>query len=129
MDKTTDPIIMYLVVRKSLGMSVGKTAAQCAHAVQMFFLEYDYLSKLPLIPPEVFDKLQIMDDWLKSDYRKVILRADDKEWLRIRELPNRAIVVDSGFTELPANTETVIGFWPMYKSKVPRSIRRLQVLN
>jgi PTH2 family peptidyl-tRNA hydrolase len=124
-----DPIIMYFVVRRSLGMSIGKTAAQCAHATQMLFLEYDYLSRLSSIPSDVFDKLQIMDDWLKSDYRKVILRADEKEWLKLKELSDKAMVIDSGLTELLANTETVIAFWPMYKSKVPRVIRRLQVLN
>ena len=30
-----DPIVMYLVVHESLNMSIGKTAAQCAHASQM----------------------------------------------------------------------------------------------
>ena len=30
-----DPIIMYLIVKESLNMSAGKTAAQCAHASQI----------------------------------------------------------------------------------------------
>ena len=33
-----DPIVMYLIVRESLGMGMGKTAAQCAHASQMLLL-------------------------------------------------------------------------------------------
>lgn len=35
-----DPIIMYLVVRESLGMSAGKLAAQAGHVVDMVFHQF-----------------------------------------------------------------------------------------
>ena len=33
---------MYLIVRESLNMSIGKTAAQVGHAVQMLHLKYEH---------------------------------------------------------------------------------------
>jgi peptidyl-tRNA hydrolase len=40
-----DPIVMYLIVKESLGMSIGKTAAQCAHASQMLQLKFNEIEK------------------------------------------------------------------------------------
>lgn len=38
------------------------------------------------------------------------------------------LVVDAGLTEIPSGSETVIGLWPMRKSQVPKTVKRLQVL-
>ncbi|MFH1469769.1 MAG: peptidyl-tRNA hydrolase [Pseudomonadota bacterium] len=35
-----DPLVLYLIVPEGLGMSPGKVAAQCGHAVQMMVLAY-----------------------------------------------------------------------------------------
>jgi len=142
-----DPIIMYLIVRESLSMSIGKTSAQCAHASQMLLLQFhkeqrkwesswdpvygpsqeDYDS----FPSETKLRWNVFDKWLCGSFRKVVLRADDKEWIKIKlEIPevNRITVVDAGLTEIPSGSETVIGIWPMYKSQVPKIIKKLQVL-
>lgn len=142
-----DPIVMYLVVRETLGMSIGKTAAQCAHASQMLLLQFikeqqdwehsydpvygpsqeDYDS----FPEETKLHWNLFDKWLATSFRKVVLRADDKEWIKIKnEIPviNRVIVVDAGLTEIASGSETVIGLWPMHKNEVPKVIKKLQVL-
>lgn len=131
-----DPITMYLVVRESLNMGAGKTAAQCAHASQMLTIKYWELNnsaseKLRLtksINNNEQQKLQIFIDWLNSYYRKVVLKADDKEWAKLKQLDNYVLVIDNGLTEIAPNSETVIGFWPVNKSKAPKIIKRLQVL-
>ncbi len=144
-----DPIIMYLIVRESLGMSIGKTAAQCAHASQMLQLSFneldfrlkeledlkamfgsrtdaesvEYLASLP--------QYEIFNHWLNSSFRKVVLKADDKEWDKLKldlEEGIDVIVVDAGLTEIASGSETVIGLWPMRKSKVGKLVKRLQVL-
>lgn len=131
-----DPIVMYLIVRESLGMGVGKTAAQCAHASQMLQLKYSEYNEtwateqlcgwsstidLPL--------LTIFRNWLNTSFRKVVLRADDKEWLKVKELSNHIVVIDAGITEIAAGSETVIGLWPMYKSEAQKTIvKKLQAL-
>lgn len=132
-----DPIVMYLIVRESLSMGMGKTAAQCAHASQMLQLKYDTFCS----ENEVADTcgwkrehdralLDIFQAWLDESFRKVVLKADDKEWEKIKaEFPNRfVLVVDAGLTEIAPMSETVIGLWPMKKSQAPKVIKKLQVL-
>jgi PTH2 family peptidyl-tRNA hydrolase len=123
-----DPIVMYLIVNETLGMSIGKTAAQCAHASQMLQLkfsneeagrDYNWIA----VPINV-----LFQEWLNSSFRKVVLRADDKEWVKLKQLPNHVVVVDAGLTEIASGSETVIGFMPMRKSEVPKVIKKLQVL-
>jgi peptidyl-tRNA hydrolase len=132
-----DPIVMYLIVRESLGMGIGKTAAQCAHASQMLQLKYDTFrseneaNNLCGWEPEHDPSLVTsFKAWLDESFRKVVLKADDKEWDKIKaEFPNKfVLVVDAGLTEIAPMSETVIGLWPMKKSQVPKVIKKLQVL-
>lgn len=146
-----DPLVMYLVVRKSLNMSGGKTAAQCAHAAQMLTMRYYELketsSKLQRsfrdnkdvpVPADVMaaykamaPKISIFGEWVAAAIRKVVLEADEKEWAKLKaEIKDseHAKVVDAGYTELEPGTETVIGLWPIRKSQASKTVRRLQAL-
>ena len=130
-----DPIVMYLIVRESLGMSMGKTAAQCAHASQMLQLRFNELEMEDLaykLNRVDFLRKEIFQEWIETSFRKVVLKADDKEWRKVKgsfvEGVTRITVVDAGLTEIAAGSETVIGLWPMRKSEVPKVIKRLQVL-
>ena len=122
-----DPIIMYLIVRKSLNMSIGKTAAQCAHASQKLTLNYFNLKKIDA-DNEI---LKTFDEWLKTAFRKVVLKANENQWTKIKECfpeNHRVVIVDAGLTEVKSNSETVIGLMPMKKSKAPKLVKKLQVL-
>ena len=143
-----DPIVMYLVVRESINMSIGKTAAQCAHASQMLQMKYEeskntsraLLKQISLLVENdkikmlaeykaLAPNISIFGEWMANSFRKVVLKADEKEWARLKEeCPNRVIVVDAGLTELTPGTETVIGVWPHRKSQTTKTLRRLQVL-
>ena len=131
-----DPIVMYLIVRESLGMGMGKTAAQCAHASQMLQLKFNEESneakngdiskwfKFNNIPD-----IKLFEEWLNTSFRKVVLSADEKEWKNIKALEYKyVLVIDNGLTEISPGSETVIGFFPMKKSNVPKIIKRLQTL-
>lgn len=134
--KQENPIIMYLIVRESLNMSIGKTAAQCGHASQMLILKFFEENKnLAFMCDVAYDNyLQYKDifaAWLKTSFRKVVLKADEKEWVKVKDAfsgYSKVVVVDAGLTELQPNTETVIGLMPMYKDQVPKVIKKLQVL-
>jgi peptidyl-tRNA hydrolase len=133
-----DPLVMYLIVRESLGMTPGKMCAQCAHASQMILLKCindgrdwerahndDWVEQ---IVPERFNRFY---QWLDSSFRKVTLTADDKEWNKVKaELPadDIVMVVDAGLTQIPSGSETVIAVWPMYRSARPKILRKLQAL-
>ena len=142
-----DPIVMYLIVHETLDMSTGKTAAQCAHASQMLTLKYFEMKEkskviqrqLSSVPDSEVLRLEyvklavpisIMGEWLQGSFRKVVLRADDKEWAKLKDefKDSMVLVVDAGLTEIPSGSETVIGLWPMRKSQVPKTVKRLQVL-
>lgn len=126
-----DPIVMYLIVRESLEMSVGKTAAQCAHASQMLQLKYNQLEKELYTDKDFLDKIYIFREWLNSSFRKVVLRSDNGSWEKIKAAfkdQNMIVVIDSGLTEIPSGSETVIGLWPIKKSQRPKLIKKLQAL-
>jgi PTH2 family peptidyl-tRNA hydrolase len=109
-----DPIVMYLIVKESLGMSIGKTAAQCAHASQMLQLRFQEMDQERICGWKVPANMDIFKEWLDTSFRKVVLRAKDKEWDKIKaECVNHIVVVDAGLTEIAAGSETVIGLWPM----------------
>lgn len=134
-----DPIVMYLIVKESLEMSIGKTAAQCAHGSQMLQLKFNKLQNevtnaikdLSVEPnwiqeyPEYF----IYSQWLETSFRKVVLRANDYQFERLKkECPNHIVVVDAGITEIAPGSETVLGLWPMYRSTCPKYLTKIQVL-
>jgi peptidyl-tRNA hydrolase len=129
-----DPIVMYLVVHE-ISMSAGKTAAQCGHAVGILHIrqqEFQAQNALPSFP-ELKTKLEIWNEWLHNSFRKVVLTANDAKWAKLKaKLPElgieHVIVVDSGLTEIPYGSETVIGVWPMHKSNAPQVIKKLQAL-
>lgn len=147
-----DPIVMYLIVKESLGMSAGKTAAQCAHASQMLTLKYlhekikagwmpvnlwhrlvkivsDFFSKSELPAEQAAPSLELFEDWLDQSFRKVTLRANDHQFERMKkEVPNHVVVVDAGLTEIDPGSETVLGLWPMHRSACPKYLTKLQVL-
>jgi peptidyl-tRNA hydrolase len=137
-----DPIVLYIVVREELLMSNGKCAAQCAHAVQHILMKYFKIQILhaalkhkPEACAKVFhqeddEHIKITSEWIDHASRKVVLKADDKEWEKLKAEFGDSIVVikDAGYTEVPSGSETCIAFWPQHKSQVSKTIKRLQVL-
>lgn len=140
-----DPWVLYLVVRETLRMSAGKVAAQAGHAVGMVYEEYIrqtkeekyFLNKLKekatLTDQEsakwdnLKSSLNAFRSWRSESFRKVTLRADDKEWAKLKEQLECFVVRDAGLTEIEAGSETVIALWPNKKSLVPKTVKRLQV--
>lgn len=129
---SVNPYVMYLIVRESLAMSPGKLAAQCGHAVMMMMDDY-HLHTKPLEGGSEWARglCNTMREWLTTDYTKIVLRADDAEWDKLKKslAPHPFVVVeDRGYTEVPANTETVMALWPMRKNERPSILRRLRLL-
>ncbi len=126
-----NPLVMYLIVRSALTLSPGKLGAQCGHAVQMAMLSYFGRRTAMLEGAHENTALcEIMDRWFEGDYTKIVLRADEKEWAKLKttlECPF-FVVQDAGRTELPSGTETVMALWPMLKGDAPKLIQRLQLL-
>lgn len=126
-ERDLDPYVMYLVVRTSLKMSVGKVAAQVGHAVQMLMQEFDMSHSL-----QRFKYREATQHWLHDDfpsYAKIVLAANDEEFVQVREENSDVFaVIDRGFSEVPANTSTVIGLWPCRKSEASETVKKLKLL-
>ncbi len=116
-----DPIIIYFVVNDSLGISSGKIAAQVAHAAQM--LVFKYLNNND-------EEKEIFNKYIKSSFRKVVLRADSKKFEKIKSFltKNDVAVIDAGLTQVEPGTNTVLGFYPVFKSKCPKFLKKCQIL-
>lgn len=121
-----DPWILYLIVRESLNMSTGKIAAQVGHAVGMVYEKYMTYSLLSSTQARLH--CDDFNHWSNESFRKIVLRASDKDWENIKDLYQCFVVRDAGLTQVAAGSETVIALWPMKKSSVPKLIRRLRVL-
>lgn len=123
-----DPVILYLVVKESLNMSIGKTAAQCGHAVQYFMMKFLEIQTLPTKDEPTNFLLLTAQEWLSSSFRKVVLRANDSKFERLKEELPCLVVHDAGLTEIPNGSETVLALWPMLKSQAPKLVKQLRVL-
>ena len=110
-----DPMTIYVVVRRSLGMSPGKMAAQVAHAVKRVLLDSG--------------KNALIDAWRASpDEAICVLEADENEWMKVLALPGVFATADRGFVEVTSGTHTAAAFLPMLKSERPKLLRRLRLL-
>jgi len=138
MTNNNDTLVMYLIVKETLNMSVGKIATQVGHAVDLM---KDKFSDILLCEQKMYygvdekkiiNEIEIINNWLhlsNGGRRKVALRADDKEWIKIKnEYPDSIVVIDAGITEINPGSETVIALFPMLKSERSKTLKRLRTL-
>lgn len=109
-----------LVVRQDLGLSVGKTSAQCCHAGELNVIRITSLVHSHLKAVALYRKMQkkhpeYLKRWEGLGEAKIVLQGkDDKQ---LAELASRAealglpwyYVADAGRTEIAPGTQTVLG--------------------
>lgn len=118
-------LVLYSIVRKSLGMSAGKIAGQCQHAMQYLMEEYNKNNDDGLAT-HLFSRVNA---WINTKtHTKVILEASDNEWAKLKEEYDPIVVIDAGKTEIAAGSETVICLYPMFRSERNGLLKRLQLL-
>lgn len=108
-----------IVVRKDLGLSAGKLAAQACHASLKAWKKVEK------------DK---RNDWESSGGKKVILAAkDEEELIEIKRnadrarLPN-ALIRDAGLTEIEPGTKTALAIGPEREEKLNKVTGHLPLL-
>jgi peptidyl-tRNA hydrolase len=104
-----DPLVMYLVVRESRTLSYNEllgAAAKAAIACDEAFASNPRCAAA-------------FSDWYSQSYRKVTLRADEKEWAQLLKGKHAAAVVDG--------EDAVVALPPLRKSERKPLLKRLQV--
>ncbi|MCS7129109.1 MAG: peptidyl-tRNA hydrolase Pth2 [Candidatus Caldarchaeum sp.] len=111
-----------IVIRSDLRMSVGKTAAQAAHA-SVLALEMARRKR-----PEW------VGGWFETGQKKVVLKVGSEDELRrvaaasaARGLPFE-IVEDAGLTELQPGTSTAVGIGPAPEEEIDKVTGSLPLL-
>ena len=103
---------LVVVIRDDLKMSIGKLAAQVAHAAVTCSFE----AKMK--------KTKWFSEWYNEGQRKVVLRVRDlDELLSLKAKATRAklpvaLITDAGLTELPPNTTTCLGIGPAPENEI-----------
>lgn len=136
----TSKVKQVIVVRKDLGMSSRKTAAQVAHASLKVFV--DRMSRFTLdredsqyIDGYIFSATDEMKKWLDEGFTKVVVSCDSED--EIYDLAKKAqclkipyaIIVDSGFTEFAGNrTTTCIAIGPDDAKKIDKLTKSYKLL-
>jgi PTH2 family peptidyl-tRNA hydrolase len=128
-----------IIVRKDLGMSRGKMAAQVAHASLACILKhgksYDHInldlnigtSKIKMYQPNGLKGINIqyerdsaIDAWLNGKFTKIVLGVDSEaELIAIYEKAKEqnlltVLITDAGLTEFAGPTNTCVGIGPHF---------------
>ena len=111
-----------IVIRADLKMSMGKTAAQAAHAAVAASEECRRF------------RPEWLSAWLREGQKKVVLKVEGEEELKKlyqeakqAELP-AALVEDAGLTEVPPGTITALGIGPAPSSLLDEITGKLKLL-
>jgi PTH2 family peptidyl-tRNA hydrolase len=113
---------MVIATRSDLPLSIGKLAAQVAHAAVTCTL----LTKKN--KPEWFSK------WQREGAKKVVVKVGTlEEFFPLKEKAETLgittnIVTDAGLTEIPEGTETVLGIGPAPSSLINQVTGELPLL-
>jgi peptidyl-tRNA hydrolase, PTH2 family len=111
-----------IVVRKDLGMSTGKLAAQVAHAAVM------------AVEITKMTNLNWFNSWFRAGQAKVVVKVQNlDELIEIRKHAESlhlsvAEIRDSGLTQIPPGTVTCIGIGPGPSGLIDKVTNHLKLL-
>lgn len=110
-----------ILIRKDLGMTQGKIAAQACHASLGAYRKSEKTHK------------KKTDEWLRQGAKKVVLWVEDEEELNElendvpREVPKNR-VKDAGLTELEPGTHTALGIGPWEEKEIDKFTGHLKAV-
>lgn len=113
-----DPLAMYLVVREARVPDLPAAALIEAGAQATVRCVDEYLND----PAHA----ESFHEWYAGSFRKITLRADEKQWLRLHDEFDLALGFDSFEQTLGVDFPSVAALPPLRKSARPQLLKRLQ---
>jgi len=118
----SDNVKQVIVVRTDLNMSVGKIAAEVAHAA---------VNASEIARKNAYEWWKI---WIESGQKKIVLKIEGEE--KLMDLYKKAcslnlpaaLIYDAGYTEVPPNTLTCIGIGPAPSNLIDKVTGQLPLL-
>ncbi|RZN16455.1 MAG: peptidyl-tRNA hydrolase [Methanosarcinales archaeon] len=108
-----------IIVRYDLKLSRGKLAAQVAHAA---------------VTASDLAGVDAAGKWKRGGQKKIVLRVPDLEDLiELQQMAKQeqvpaALIVDAGYTEIPAGTVTALGIGPAPEEKIDKITKNLKLV-
>lgn len=133
-----DVVKQVIVVRTDLGMSVGKTASQVAHASMKGILQLGSFSPSESLTDDFFlsvERESALAKWIFGAFTKVVVCVSSEE--ELFEIYNKAkedninvaLIKDCGKTEFKGiSTNTCIAIGPNYSSLLDKYTGHLKLL-
>jgi peptidyl-tRNA hydrolase len=140
-------LVMYCIVNADLNMSTGKIAGQVGHSVDLALSYYFsllekfsskvcwsennhnyYLSSSNTLSDKENKFLENFTSWQLHGRTKVVLKASQKEFEKLKNEEDYFLVRDAGLTEIAPNSETVLSLPPILKEDAPKIIKKMRLL-
>jgi len=114
---------IYIVINNSLNMSKGKAVTQACHGMTKMTV---YMNKNNSI---------FWEKYTKSGEKKIVLKATNEQFEKLSEKyenkTNKNIfcfkIIDAGFTQIPAGSETCLVFCPIQTNEIPNDLKILKL--
>lgn len=121
-----------IIMRKDLGLSIGKTSAQAAHASLSAILESSHIENDILS----LNLDETCKEWFTERFTKIVLYVNSEEELvnyynKAKSLNLRVsrLIKDAGFTELKEPTVTCFAIGPNLKEDIDQLTKKLKIYN
>jgi peptidyl-tRNA hydrolase, PTH2 family len=131
----SDELRVYLIVNTDLGMGLGKTSVQTAHATHLLLKKRDDIlaacDQYTNQDKKLIEQAIALNKWHNSDsMTKISKEATTEQFNTIKQQFEGCCVVvrDAGRTEIASGSQTVIALFPMTKKDTPEIIANLPLL-
>lgn len=123
-DDHTDTLRVYLIVNGPLGMSPGKIAAQSFQACERL---HRCIVRIEGEDGQSFEIRQAIRKWKAHTTTIAKVATTPKMFKRVcADIPG-VIMIDEGYTEVPAGSPTVFASWPMRQVDAPALLNNKKI--
>jgi PTH2 family peptidyl-tRNA hydrolase len=123
-EKSSNDLVMYIVVNEDLKMKPGKIASQVAHIAGL--ITEEIIEKSFMINPTPKECIDYKK-WKLSGHAKIVLKASKQQMIELINVHKARYVIDEGRTQIEPESLTVVGFYP--RSDMKETMKSFKLMN